>query len=175
MGHYIKLSINFYDEVFMIPKLKKILYVSDIEDGSRPAFRMAVSLAKQYAADIVFLHVITPIPNSVVLTLESTLSADAYSQLQKEGMGNLKAVIDERIGAFCISELESLDSQPYIESLVLEGIVHEKIVEVAHKIEANMIVMGTRTHSATKQFFMGSVANKVMRNSDVPVLVVPLS
>ena len=159
----------------MIPKVKQILYVSDIEDGSRPAFRMAVSIAEQYAANIAFLHVITPIPDSVVATLQSTLSADAYSKLQKDGIDNLKTIVDERISAFCDSELSSLDWQPAIKSLVLEGIIDETIVEVAKKINADMIVMGTRTHSATKQFFMGSVANKVMRHSDVPVLVVPLS
>ena len=79
----------------MIPKINKILYVSDIEDGSRPAFRMAVSIAKQYAASITFLHVIEPIPDSVKVTLESTLSADAYAQLQKDGVDNLKAIIEQ--------------------------------------------------------------------------------
>jgi nucleotide-binding universal stress UspA family protein len=159
----------------MIPKVKKILYVSDIGDGSRPAFRMAVSLAEQYAASITFLHVIEPIPDAVRVTLESTLSSDAYSQLQKDGAANLKEIIAGRIEAFCTSELETLDWKPKFNSLLLEGVVHRKIIEAAEKIDADLIVMGTRTHSATKQFFMGSTANKVMRYTDVPVLVVPLS
>ncbi len=159
----------------MIPTVKHILYVSDIEDGSRPAFRMAVSMAKQYAAQITFLHVIAPIPDSVVFTLESTLSADAYSKLQKDGISNLKKLMEDRITAFCDSELESLDWRPKIDSVISKGDVHSKIVEVADLKKVDMIVMGTRTHSATKQFFMGSVANKVMRTSDIPVLVVPLS
>lgn len=159
----------------MIPTVQNILYVSDIGEGSRPAFRMAVSLAEKYNAKITFLHVIEPIPDSVRVTLESTLSADAYSQLQSDGAANLKEIIKDRIKAFCDSELEELDTKPSFDSMVVEGVIHKRIIEVADKLQADMVVMGTRTHSATKQFFMGSTANKVMRHSDVPVLVVPLS
>ncbi|NQZ33357.1 MAG: universal stress protein [Oceanospirillaceae bacterium] len=159
----------------MIPKISKILYVSDIEEGSRPAFRMAVSLAKQYGAHITFLHVIEPIPDSVKITMESTLSSEAYQKLQKEGVENLKGIIEKRISAFCETELGALDWQPKIEPLLVEGVIYQKIIETSEVLKADMIVMGTRTHSATKQFFMGSSANKVMRGSNLPVLVVPLT
>ncbi len=159
----------------MIPTIKNILYVSDISEGSRPAFRMAVSLAEKYDAKITFLHVIEPIPDSVRVTLESTLSADAYSKIQSDGAQNLKEIIQGRIQAFSDSEMAELTWKPQFDSMVVEGIIHKRIIEVADKLNAGMVVMGTRTHSATKQFFMGSTANKVMRHSDVPVLVVPLS
>ena len=42
----------------MLPDVKTILYASDIEEGSRPAFRAAVSMAGHYDASITFLHVI---------------------------------------------------------------------------------------------------------------------
>jgi nucleotide-binding universal stress UspA family protein len=148
--------------------------VSDIEDGSRPAFRMAVSLAKQYNAKIVFCHVLEPMPDSVRVTLESTLTPDAYRKMRNDGLVHLRDTIVERINAFCRTELESLDWKPQVESLLLEGVIHRTIVEAAATKEAEIIVMGTRTHSATKQFFMGSTANKVMHHTDIPVLVVPL-
>ena len=159
----------------MIPKIKSILYVSDIEDGSRPAFRMAVSLAKQYQANVTFLHVIVPMPDSVRVTLQNTLSVETYAKLQSDGISKLKEIIGQRIDAFCSSELQDLDWAPKFETLLVEGAIHRSIIEAAERLGADMIVMGTRTHSATKQFFMGSTANQVMRHSDVPVLVVPLS
>lgn len=158
----------------MIPEINRILYVSDIEQGSRPAFRMAISLAKQYGACITFVHVIEPIPDSVKITMESTLSVEAYQKLQKDGVENLKGIVEKRIAAFCEAELDALDWLPQIEPLIVEGVIHQKITETSEVLKADMIVMGTRTHSATKQFFMGSTANKVMRSSNLPVLVVPL-
>jgi len=162
-------------EVTMIPNIKSILYVSDIEDGSRPAFRMAVSLAKQYDASVTFLHVIVPMPDSVKVALQNTLSVETYAKMQSDGVSKLKEIIGERIDAFCSSELGNLEWAPKFETLIAQGAIHHEIIEAAARQGADMIVMGTRTHSATKQFFMGSTANKVMRYSDVPVLVVPLS
>jgi nucleotide-binding universal stress UspA family protein len=73
---------------------------------------------------------------------------------------------------FCESELENFDWKPKIQSIISKGNVHGTITEVVEVKNVDIIVMGTRTHSAAKQFFMGSIVNKVMRNSDVPVMVV---
>ncbi|EPJ52769.1 MAG: hypothetical protein OFPI_12790 [Osedax symbiont Rs2] len=114
-------------------------------------------------------------PDSVRVTLQNTLSVETYSKLQSDGVSKLKEIIGKRIDAFCSSELENLDGAPKFETLLAEGPIHREIIDAAERLGVDMIVMGTRTHSATKQFFMGSTANQVMRHSDVPVLVVPLS
>ena len=59
-------------------------------------------------------------------------------------------------------------------SRVEEGTPWKTILRVADEIDADVIVMGTRTHSAMGQFLLGSTANKVMHNSKRPVLIVPL-
>jgi nucleotide-binding universal stress UspA family protein len=159
----------------MIPCIEKILYVSDIQDGSRPAFRMAVSLAKQYAADIVFLHVVTPIPDSVKATLRNSLPDNEYEKIQNINANSLKESIQQRIDDFCASELENMHWQPKIQPVIAQGGINSKIIDVAALQNVDMIVMGTRTHSASKEFFMGSTAHKVIRYSKIPVLVVPLN
>lgn len=159
----------------MIPTIKKILYVSDIQDGSRPAFRMAMSLAKQYRAEILFLHVLVPIPESVKISIQSSLSAEEYNKVKNQGMLGVKKDINQRISDFCQSETEDSDWQPKIKPVVLEGGINTKILEASDLYEADMVVMGTRTHSATKEFLMGSTAHKITRYSKIPVLVVPLS
>lgn len=158
----------------MIPDVKKILYVSDLGDGSRPAFRMAVSMAKQYDADITFLHVIEPISDAARIAFQSALSESQFAKIRQEGVSHLKNTISERIENFCQSELDNLDWEPRVTSSLLEGVTDRAIVSAAEKMEADLIVMGTRTHSATKQFLMGSTANKVMHHTSIPVMVVPL-
>ena len=159
----------------MIPSIEKILYVSDIQDGSRPAFRMAVSLAKQYCADIIFLHIVTPIPDSIKVTLKNSLPDNEYDKIQNINANSLKDSIQQRIDDFCASELENMNWQPRIQPAIVEGGINSKIIDVAALQNVDMIVMGTRTHSATKEFFMGSTAHKVIRYSKIPVLVVPLN
>ena len=42
----------------MIPKIKKILYTTDLSPNSAYAFRYAINAAKQHDAKIIFLHVL---------------------------------------------------------------------------------------------------------------------
>jgi nucleotide-binding universal stress UspA family protein len=58
--------------------------------------------------------------------------------------------------------------------LIEKGNVEETILNTAQQMNVDMIVMGTRTHSALAKMFMGSSAQRVMQHSDRPVLIVPL-
>ena len=62
---------------------------------------------------------------------------------------------------------------PNCRTEVLFGVAYQVIVEQAHKIKADMIVMSTRGRSALHDFLVGSVAERVVRNATCPVLMVP--
>jgi nucleotide-binding universal stress UspA family protein len=47
----------------MIPKIKKILYATDLSKNSVYAFRYAIDMAQKLDARIIILHVIEPIPH----------------------------------------------------------------------------------------------------------------
>lgn len=158
----------------MIPEVKKILYVSDLADGSRPAFRMAVSQAKQYDAEIVFLHVLEPISDSARIAFQSALSDSEFKKIRTQGVSHLKETMAARIENFYQAELDGMQWRPQVTPVLLEGTIDSTIVQTAAQQGVDLIVMGTRTHSATKQFFMGSTANKVMHHTAIPVMVVPL-
>ena len=53
----------------MIPKIKKILYATDLSKNSEYAFYYAVDMAKRHDAEIVFLHAIEPISSRAFGTL----------------------------------------------------------------------------------------------------------
>ena len=59
-----------------------------------------------------------------------------------------------------------------VESLVLEGKPAEKIVEYAEENDIDLIVMGTMGKSGLDRILLGSVAERVVRISHTPVLVV---
>lgn len=160
----------------MLPDVKKILYASDIDKGSRPAFRAAVSLCGHYNSEITYLHIIEPLSASAKSVVETMMSEESLHEMHGEGLGNLKRKMEGRIARFCESELEENEmlSEGSILSRVEEGTPWKTILRVADDIDADVIVMGTRTHSAVGQFLLGSTANKVMQNSKRPILIVPL-
>ncbi len=160
----------------MLPDVKKIVYASDIEEGSRPAFRAAVSMAGHYNAEITFLHVIEPLSASAKNLLKTMMNDESLNEMHQESVNNLKNKLVERIERFCSSELD--DNERMRDDQVIprveEGVAEKVILRVADEINADLIVMGTRTHSSVEQFFLGSTANRVMQRTKRPVLIIPL-
>ena len=58
------------------------------------------------------------------------------------------------------------------ESIILKGSLAEKILDFANEHDFEMIVVGLLGKSGIKRFMIGSVSEKVVRNANVPVLVV---
>jgi nucleotide-binding universal stress UspA family protein len=56
---------------------------------------------------------------------------------------------------------------------IRDGLTHNKINEYVEDTDIDMIVMGTHGRSGLKRALVGSVAEKTMRNSPVPVVMVP--
>lgn len=157
-------------------KINKILYASDIEKGSRPAFRAAMSLCGKYHSEITYLNVIEPLSSSAQNLIKNLVDTQDVEGIYQQSLVNLKTKIEERINRFFEQEIEFHDTLDIsqIKSCIEEGVAWETIIKVADEIDADVIVMGTRTHSAMGQFFSGSTANKVMLNTKRPLLIIPL-
>lgn len=161
----------------MLPSIKHILYASDMGENSRPAFRMAVKQAVDNNAQITFLNVIEPLSSSARSMVESYMPSGALKKIEAEGLAELQTMMSDRIAKFCEDELPVGVVLPKGEPVkrVERGVVEDVILEVAEEINADLIVMGTRTHSSLAKLFLGSSAQRVLQHSDRPVLIVPLS
>ncbi|MGB9039796.1 MAG: universal stress protein [Acinetobacter calcoaceticus] len=60
-----------------------------------------------------------------------------------------------------------------VETKLLEGfVVHEEIIEAAQELNADLIVMGSHGRTGVRKLVLGSVAQKVLGESHIPVLIV---
>ncbi|AKB11882.1 MAG: universal stress protein [Methanosarcina thermophila] len=59
-----------------------------------------------------------------------------------------------------------------VEPLILEGHPADKILEFSEQESMDLIVMGTLGRTGLDRFLLGSVAEKVIRHSKIPVMVV---
>lgn len=161
----------------MFYDIKKILYVSDLDQGSRPAFRAAISLCGHYSeAQITYMHVIESLSGTTRSVLSNMMEKEELDSLLQKGVEALSVKIRERIERFCEEELEEHEvlSLKNIEARIEEGTPWRKILEVGDEMNADVIVMGTRKHNALGQALMGSTATRTLTHSKRPVLVVPL-
>lgn len=63
-------------------------------------------------------------------------------------------------------------SNTRVEPVILEGHPADKILEFAEQEGMDLIVMGTLGRSGLDRFLLGSVAEKVVRHSKIPVMIV---
>lgn len=160
----------------MLTGFKNILYVSDLEKGSRPAFRAAVGLGEQYQGKITYLHVVEAVSDTAKGVLTHMMSKQEVEKMLAEGIDRVRDKAKKRIKKFCDEELKDkyqlTDEQ--VKILVKEGQPWKVILKTAKKIDADVVVMGTRKNSRLGKLFLGSTASKVIGEINRPVLIVPL-
>lgn len=160
----------------MIPKIQKILYTTDLSANSAYAFRYAINFAKQHDADIIFLHVVEPIPSSVQAFIGAYMPAAIEREILEEKKHHRMDQIEKRLKSFSDKELkddpEGLERVKSIE--ICEGFPEAEILKKADEFNCDVIVMGTHGKGILKHAFFGNTARKVIRRVRKPVFIIPL-
>lgn len=139
--------------------MKKIIVPVDFSEQSEFALEAAAQLADKHGAEIFALH---------MLELTDTLTNTDDVVQQQQTILYLKAV-EKRFHRF-------LD-KPYLKNIKLTPIikhfkVFNEINHVAQKHQVDLVVMGSHGTDGMSEIFYGSNAEKVVRNSEIPVLVI---
>jgi len=161
----------------MIPKIKKILYATDLSKNSSYAFLYATDMARRYDAKIIILHAIQPI-RSYIYAEEGGIEFESVLKgVKEEEQKMVTEQIKEHLQGFC-KKAEAQMGPPCFElvSKILVPIGHpvEEILKVADEEGCDAIVLGTHGKGFLKQTFLGSVAVSVLQRTRKPVFIVPL-
>ncbi len=137
-----------------------ILAPTDFSDASRPAVEYAADLARRWAARLVMLHVIEPITETYVWPGEpatAELFVAEPEELEPEWQSLLEAV--------------NLGDVRH-EHRTVKGYAVPSIAAAAREMGVDLIVMGTHGRTGLMHALLGSVAERVVREADCPVLTV---
>lgn len=139
--------------------MKRIIVPVDFSQQSQYALKTAASLALKHKAEILVVH---------MLELNYNLTSMPEVANQEYTVFLIKTA-EKRLNEF-------LD-KPYLKGITVTPIIkHYKVFselnEIAKKHNADMVVMGSHGSEGLKEIFVGSNAEKVVRHSDIPVLVV---
>lgn len=145
-------------------KVNKILCPTDFSDASYKALELACSYADHFAADLILLHVVEPIPTAVAGGPEPVAAFDITSyeeHLMEINEEHIKKVVNERTP-------DSINVKP----IVVRGAPADEILRIASEEEADLTVIAAKGHSTVRELLFGSTAEKVIRHSKNPVLTV---
>ncbi len=139
--------------------VKKILIATDGSEYTKNAVEYGIDLAENTGAKLYAIYVID---TAAFASIPMDAAWESmYELLKQEGDEATKYVADK-------AESEGMS----VERLTVEGHPAEEIIKYADKNMVNLIVMGTLGKSGLDRFLLGSVAEKVVRISKIPVLVV---
>ena len=169
-------NLNELEDIPMIPKIKKILYATDLSENARFAFGYAASLANQYNAGITILHVVEVASASANLHLVSLLGEERWQQIMRQNTAEILDTVKERLDQFCEDMKADDQTCRFIvdDIVVRQGHAVEEILAQAETVGYDVIVMGTQGHGILAGALMGSTARRVVRRALTPVLVVRL-
>jgi nucleotide-binding universal stress UspA family protein len=136
----------------MLP-LGTILHPTDFSEHSEFAFRVASSLARDYNARLILLHVIPP---PMVIYAGGPVPAETWPSVEE---------VKESL-----QKMEGRTHHVRVESRVMEGDPVDMILRAAEETHSDVIVMGTHGRMALTRLLLGSVAESVIRKAPCPVL-----
>lgn len=161
----------------MLPKIKHILYASDLSKNSIPALTWAMMLSHQHDARVTFLHVNEEVSPHAAYAVRSFMGEDKWKEMTESWKQDANSEIEERIRRFCddvAGEFASCHVAAQ-DIVVTRGVPVESILGEAEKRSCDLIVMGTHGAGVLKDTMIGSTARRVIRRSKLPVVVIPLA
>ncbi|MDN2663403.1 universal stress protein [Psychromonas sp. 14N.309.X.WAT.B.A12] len=155
----------------------KILYCTDLSQGSNECFKYAAFLAKKTGAEIHVLHVVEKLSSDARIALESyVMDSVQRAEMLGSRKRQAKAKLATKQEDFWaqVTDPEDLAVRKQIKSInIIESFPMEAILKNSREREVDLIVMGTHEKGFVETF-LGSVARNVLARSRIPVLVVPL-
>lgn len=148
---------EFVDEAGTTLKLAKVLCPYDFSSYARAALATATELCRQFGARLLLVHVVeswldypefTP---AVDLTLSDELAEKAKEQLDEVARG-----------------IEGVE----VEARVAQGAPHVTLARLAKDDNVDLIVTATHGRSGLKRVLLGSVAERLLRQAECPVMTI---
>ncbi len=173
----------------ILPKVavKRILFATDLSENARQALAYAVSIANLYKAGIVIVHALEDSP-AIDAAIGSHLGQEKWAEIQRKNEASAReAIIGKRkpenpevreaLKTIFRDATADFENQSFFldDVVVKRGLPVDVILDAAKSLQCDLIVIGTQSHGGLKQMVMGSTAQRVLKRSTVPVLVVPLA
>ena len=153
--------------------MKKVLIALDYNPTSQKVAEIGYATAKEMDAEVILLHVITN---------PEHYSSPEYSPIvgmQQGYMDTSPIQLDSEEGLTEASRhfLNQIKHQLHdetIHTMVKEGDVAETILEAAKDKSADIIAIGSRSQNWLENVLLGSITEKVIKHTPIPLLIIPI-
>lgn len=149
-----------WQEDIKMKEIKTILCAVDLSDHSKAVAEYASMLARKLSARVVVVY--------TAPSLSQYVGFHVPPNTIENFVGEIVTGAEQSMEAFVAENFSGIDAK----GQVLIGYAAEEILNRAREEKVDMIVMGTHGRKGIDRILFGSVAEKVVKNADMPVLTI---
>ncbi len=150
--------------------MKKVLIALDYNPTAQKVAESGYSIAKAIEAEVYLMHVISG-PEYYAQDYSPIMGFNGYAYVNTPGL-NVMASLTQSFQDFLEQTKNHLFDKA-IHILVKEGYAADEIMKSTKELSVDMIVMGSHSRKWMAQIIMGSVTERVLNHTEIPVLVIP--
>ena len=143
--------------------LKKLLYATDLADGSEAGLEFSIRLARGLHAHLTVVHVVQPLDEAIYGIETAGYLPDYAVEARAQASERLNRLVG----------LVSDGSVP-ITTVLADGVAYERIHALAAGQNADLVVINLQGKGRLDRALPGTTAERVIRTATVPVLALPL-
>lgn len=147
----------------MTPIMKNLLVALDMKPSDSLLLAQASLLAEKCGSKIWMIHVASPDPDFVGFEMGPKYIRDFVADELRTEHRQLQAYATEL-------KVKSLDA----EGLLVQGPTIDMIEAEVKKLNIDLLILGSHKHGFLYEAFVGNTAVRIIKESSIPVLIVPL-
>jgi nucleotide-binding universal stress UspA family protein len=151
--------------------MNKILIALDYDPTAQKVAEKGYALAKSMKADVILLHVsreaiyYSSLQTNPIMGFEGFDNKDFTQYVTNEGL--------DKASHYFLEKIKNHLHDESITIMVEKGDFADAIISSARKLHADLIVMGSHSKRWLEQILIGSVTEKVLRQTTCPLFIVP--
>ncbi|MFP5042512.1 universal stress protein [Parasediminibacterium sp. JCM 36343] len=150
--------------------IKKILIALDDEPSAEKVALAAVQLVEALQAEVAIASIVEP---RVMMTESDMTEIGMIMHSATNVEAEVEDILKKEFGQMQHTIAQKLFPGKEVELFIEDGSPYEAILKVAEHWGADLIVMGSHGRTGLAHLLMGSIADKVIRHSPIPILVIP--
>lgn len=151
--------------------MNKVLIALDFDPTAQKVADAGYALAKKLGSGIVLLHVVSNPLHYSSLKHVTVMGFAGYNDTDPLILKDLDVLKKESLKFLDKSKKHLGDAS--IETMVKSGKLADSILKTAKEVHADIIVMGSHSHRMMEDILLGSVTEKVLSKTILPVFLVP--
>ena len=152
-------------------KMKRVLIALDYNPTAQKVAEVGFSLAKSMNAEVILLHVITDPVFYATTGYSPIMGFSGFVDVSPLQLSSVQGLKEASLKYLETSKNHLGDKT--IQTIVKEGDFADAILKTAQEVKADIIVVGSHSRKWLENIVMGSVTEKVLHNTSIPLFIVP--